>query len=60
MWAGHNDSAFTMKTYVHASDDDLKQGREELAKIHRIAWESRETRLQVSGRATSHAREDGP
>lgn len=36
-WAGHYDSAFTMKTYVHASDDDLKQGREALAKIHRIA-----------------------
>ena len=26
-----------MKTYVHASDDDLKQGRQALAKIHRIA-----------------------
>jgi hypothetical protein len=25
-----------MKTYVHASDDDLKQGREALARIHRI------------------------
>lgn len=23
-WAGHYDSSFTMKTYVHASDDDLK------------------------------------
>lgn len=36
-WAGHYDSAFTMKTYVHAGDDDLKQGRQALAKIHRIA-----------------------
>ncbi len=36
-WAGHYDSAFTMKTYVHASDDDLIQGRQALAKIHRLA-----------------------
>ena len=35
-WAGHYDSSFTMKTYVHASDDDLNQGRQALAKIHRI------------------------
>jgi hypothetical protein len=35
-WAGHYDSSFTMKTYVHPSDDDLKQGRQALAKIHRI------------------------
>lgn len=35
-WTGHYDSSFTMKTYVHASDDDLKQGRQALAKIHRI------------------------
>ena len=26
-WAGHYDASFTMKTYVHASDEDLKQGR---------------------------------
>jgi hypothetical protein len=26
-----------MKTYVHASDDDLKPGRAALAKIHRLA-----------------------
>jgi integrase len=26
-WAGHYDSAFTQRTYVHASDDDLRQGR---------------------------------
>jgi len=26
-----------MKTYVHASDDDLKLGGQALAKIHRIA-----------------------
>ena len=36
-WAGHYDSSFTMKTYVHASDDDLKEARQALAKIHRIA-----------------------
>jgi integrase len=36
-WAGHYDSAFTQKTYVHASDDDLKQGRQALARIHKIA-----------------------
>lgn len=35
-WAGHYDSSFTMKTYVHASDDDLKRGRQALAKIHRL------------------------
>ena len=35
-WAGHYDSSFTMKTYVHASDDDLKQGRQALARIHRL------------------------
>ena len=23
-WAGHYDSAFTQKTYVHASEEDLK------------------------------------
>jgi integrase len=34
-WAGHYDSAFTQKTYVHASGDDLNQGRAALAKIHR-------------------------
>jgi integrase len=36
-WAGHYDAAFTMKTYVHASDEDLAQGRQALARIHRIA-----------------------
>jgi integrase len=36
-WAGHYDAAFTMKAYVHASNEDLKQGRQALAKIHRIA-----------------------
>jgi integrase len=36
-WAGHYDSAFTQKTYVHASDDDLKQGRAALAKIHKTS-----------------------
>ena len=36
-WAGHYDAAFTMRTYVHASDDDLKQGTRTLAKIHKIA-----------------------
>ncbi len=36
-WAGHYDAAFTQKTYVHASDDDLQQGRAALARIHKIA-----------------------
>ena len=36
-WAGHYDSAFTQKTYVHASDEDLRQGRAALARIHKIA-----------------------
>jgi len=36
-WAGHYDSSFTMKTYVHASDEDLKRGRQALARIHRLA-----------------------
>lgn len=36
-WAGHYDAAFTMKTYVHATDEDLKQGTETLARIHNIA-----------------------
>jgi integrase len=26
-WAGHYDSAFTQKTYVHASDEDCNEGR---------------------------------
>ena len=37
-WAGHYDSAFTQKTYVHASDEDLQRGQAALAKIHKIAW----------------------
>ena len=36
-WAGHHDSAFTQKTYVHAGDEDLAQGAEKLAKIYKIA-----------------------
>jgi integrase len=36
-WAGHYDAAFTMKTYVHASDEDLRQGTRTLARIHKIA-----------------------
>ena len=36
-WAGHYDSAFTQKTYVHVSDDDLQQGRAALAKIHKTS-----------------------
>jgi len=35
-WAGHYDAAFTMKTYVHASDEDLKEGGKALAKLHKI------------------------
>lgn len=36
-WAGHYDAAFTMRTYVHASDADLKEGTRTLAKLHKIA-----------------------
>jgi len=36
-WAGHYDSAFTQKTYVHASHDDLRRGSAALARIHKIA-----------------------
>jgi len=36
-WAGHYDSAFTQKTYVHASEDGLQRGQAALAKIHKIA-----------------------
>jgi integrase len=36
-WAGHYDSAFTQKTYVHASNADLQQGQAVLARIHKIA-----------------------
>lgn len=36
-WAGHYDPAFTYKTYVHASDEDLVQGSKTLAKVYKIA-----------------------
>ena len=36
-WAGHYDSAFTQKTYVHARDEDLQRGQAALARIHKIA-----------------------
>ena len=36
MWAGHYDSAFTQKTYVHASEEDLQRGRAALARIQKI------------------------
>ena len=36
-WVGHHDAAFTQRTYVHASDGDLEQGRRALARIHKIA-----------------------
>ena len=35
-WAGHCDSAFIQKTYVHASDEDLQRGQAALARIHKI------------------------
>jgi integrase len=35
-WAGHYDSAFTQKTYVHASGEDLQRGQPALARIHKI------------------------
>jgi hypothetical protein len=36
-WAGHYDSAFAQKTYVHASEDDPQRGQAVLARIHKIA-----------------------
>ncbi|MFC5750892.1 tyrosine-type recombinase/integrase [Actinomadura rugatobispora] len=36
-WAGHFDSAFTQKTYVHANDEDLKTGAEALGQIYKIS-----------------------
>jgi hypothetical protein len=35
-WAGHYDAAF-MRTYVHASDDDLLEGTTTLGWLHKIA-----------------------
>jgi len=35
-WAGHYDPSFTRRAYVHASGDDLKRGRQALARIHKI------------------------
>jgi integrase len=35
-WAGHYDAAFTQRTYVHASTEDLERGRKALARIHKI------------------------
>jgi len=35
-WTGHHDSSFTQKTYVHASDEDLRRGQAALARIHKI------------------------
>ncbi len=35
-WAGHYDAAFTQRTYVHATDEDLDQGRKVLGRIHKI------------------------
>lgn len=34
---GQYDAAFTMKTYVHASDEDLQQGTRRLSRIHKLA-----------------------
>lgn len=36
-WAGHYDSAFTQKTYVHATNEDLDKGRDALGKVHKIS-----------------------
>jgi integrase len=35
-WAGHFDSAFTQKTYVHATTDDMTAGTESLGQIYRL------------------------
>ncbi|GAB3429166.1 tyrosine-type recombinase/integrase [Flindersiella endophytica] len=36
-WAGHHDAAFTMRTYVHASNDDLQYGAVALNDLYKIA-----------------------
>jgi hypothetical protein len=36
-WAGHYDTAFTQRTYVHADTPDLEQGRRAPARIHKTA-----------------------
>ncbi|MFI0406487.1 tyrosine-type recombinase/integrase [Actinomadura sp. 3N508] len=36
-WAGHFDSAFTQKTYVHATTEDLQTGAEALGKLYKIS-----------------------
>jgi hypothetical protein len=36
-WTTWPTAAFTMRTHIHASDDDLKRGRQALAKIHKVA-----------------------
>jgi integrase len=36
-WAGPYDSAFTPRTYVYASEEDLQRGQAVLARIHKIA-----------------------
>ena len=36
-WAGHYDSSFTQRTYVHANTEDLDRGCKALARIHKIA-----------------------
>jgi integrase len=36
-WAGHFDSAFTQKTYVHATTDDMTASAESLGQIYRLA-----------------------
>ena len=58
-WAGHYDSSFTMKTYVH---EDLKQGRQALAKIHhRPTHKALTSRLLVRAGASlsQRARSEG-
>jgi hypothetical protein len=52
-WAGHYDSSFTMKTYVHASDDDLKQGRQALPLTSERKADLRIPNLPVPPRTTS-------
>lgn len=36
-WAGHHDAAFTYRTYVHASNEDLETGATTLADLYKIA-----------------------
>jgi hypothetical protein len=61
-WAGHYDSAFTQKTYVHASDEDLQRGQAALAKITRSHSAVRKCEMagaKTKTKGLAHSREQG-